>query len=57
MTEALGRKRLNVFERYLTLWVAGCMVVGVVIDAVSPGVTRALRSLELGEASRDGRRG
>ena len=26
-----ARKRLNVFERYLSLWAALCMVVGVVL--------------------------
>jgi arsenite transporter len=47
-----AKKRLNFFERYLTLWVAGCMVVGVVLGKGLPGVTNALRGLEFGEASR-----
>ena len=45
-------KRLNFFERYLTLWVAACMVVGVFFGKLLPGATTALRRLELGEGSR-----
>ena len=29
-------KRLNVFERYLSLWVGLCMVVGVVLGLTAP---------------------
>jgi ACR3 family arsenite transporter len=45
------RKRLAVFERYLTLWVALCMVAGVAIGKLLPGVTGILRRLEFGEGS------
>ncbi len=48
---APARKRLNPFERYLTLWVALCMVAGVLLGRFLPGVTRALRGLELGRDS------
>jgi len=44
-------KRLNVFERYLTLWVALCMVAGVTLGKVLPGFTGAIRGLEFGEGS------
>jgi len=44
-------KRLNVFERYLTLWVALCMVGGVLLGKFLPGLTGALRGLEFGRAS------
>lgn len=44
-------KRLGFFERYLTIWVAVCMVVGVVIGKSFPTVTDYLRGLEFGEAS------
>src|SRR6476660_10481570 len=44
-------KRLNCFERYLTIWVGLCMVVGVVLGKWSPGVVHSLRSLEFGEGS------
>jgi ACR3 family arsenite transporter len=47
----LGAKRLGVFERWLSLWVALCMVVGVALGTLLPGLTDALRRLELGEGS------
>lgn len=45
------RKLTNVFERYLTLWVAACMVVGVLVGKVAPGVVGVVRSLEFGKGS------
>jgi arsenite transporter len=47
-----GPKRLNVFERWLSLWVALCMAVGVALGEALPGVTDRLRRLEFGESSR-----
>lgn len=44
-------KRMNVFERYLSLWVALCMVAGVVIGKLAPDAIRALQQLELGTGS------
>jgi ACR3 family arsenite transporter len=44
-------KRLNFFERYLTLWVAVCMIIGVLLGKLLPGFTDALRRLEFGEES------
>ncbi|HCA81082.1 MAG TPA: arsenical-resistance protein, partial [Bacteroidetes bacterium] len=44
-------KRLNFFERYLSLWVAACMVVGILIGKLLPGATTLLRSMEFGEGS------
>ncbi len=44
-------KRLSVFERYLTIWVATCMVLGVTLGKLFPGLTGALRRLEFGEGS------
>lgn len=44
-------KRLNLFERYLTLWVGLCMVAGVLIGQLAPGFVRAFRSLEFGQGS------
>ncbi len=52
MAEAAARrKRLNFFEQYLTLWVALCMVAGVLLGKVVPGVTASLRGLEFGQDS------
>ena len=44
-------KRMNFFERYLTLWVAACMVGGVMLGRLFPGFTETLRRLEFGEGS------
>jgi ACR3 family arsenite transporter len=46
-----GVKRLKVFERYLSVWVALCMVLGVVVGRAFPGVTAALRRMEFGRGS------
>ena len=46
-----ARKRLNVFERYLSLWVALCMVVGVVLGLTASGLMQGLRTLEFGAGS------
>ena len=46
------RKRLNVFERYLSLWVAACMFVGVALGKLAPAYVEAIRRLEFGAGSR-----
>jgi ACR3 family arsenite transporter len=38
-------KRLGFFARYLTIWVAACMVVGVLFGELLPGATDMLRGL------------
>jgi arsenite transporter len=38
---------LNIFERYLTLWVALCIVVGIVIGQVLPGPVQAIGRMEV----------
>jgi ACR3 family arsenite transporter len=49
---AEGRKSLNLFERYLTLWVALCMGAGIVLGRAFPAAVNVIRSLEFGEDSR-----
>jgi arsenite transporter len=44
-------KRLNPFERYLSLWVALCIVVGVMVGLTFPNVIGHLRTSEFGEGS------
>ncbi len=44
-------KRLNFFERYLTLWVAVCMTAGLALGTWAPGVVHALRGMEFGRGS------
>jgi ACR3 family arsenite transporter len=46
-----GAKRLNVFERYLSLWVVLCMAAGVALGKLLPGLTEGLRRMEAGEGS------
>ncbi len=47
----LVEKRLNLFERYLTLWVGLCMGIGVLLGQWAPDSVQMLRSLEFGEGS------
>jgi ACR3 family arsenite transporter len=44
-------KRLDFFERYLSLWVLVCMVVGVVSGRALPGLSRRVGALEFGRGS------
>ena len=44
-------KRLAFFERYLTLWVFLCMVTGVALGKLAPGLTASLSKLEFGQGS------
>ena len=46
-----SEKRLNLFERYLTVWVGLCMVAGVALGKWVPDAVRVLRDLELGHGS------
>ncbi|HEV3218715.1 MAG TPA: arsenical-resistance protein, partial [Candidatus Acidoferrales bacterium] len=42
---------MNVFERYLSLWVALCMVAGVLLGKLWPAGISAIRNLEFGKGS------
>jgi len=44
-------KRMNIFERYLSIWVAVCMVAGVVLGKLFPGLTAALSAMEFADGS------
>ena len=44
-------KRLTLFERYLSVWVGLCMLVGVVLGKAVPALTNGLRQLEFGNGS------
>ena len=44
-------KRLDFFERYLSFWVFGCMIVGVTLGRLLPEITRQVSSLEFGKNS------
>src|SRR5690348_17164342 len=45
------QKRMNAFERYLSAWVALCMIACVVLGKTAPALTAALRRLEFGSGS------
>ena len=47
----MSAKTMNVFERYLTLWVAACMATGVVTGKVLPDVVATVRDWEFGHGS------
>ena len=44
-------KRLDFFERYLTVWVFGCMVLGLALGKFLPDWTRRIGELEFGKDS------
>jgi len=50
-TMATPPKRLNIFERYLSLWVGLCMIAGIAIGKLLPGAIDSMRRLEFGEGS------
>jgi len=41
------RKLTNVFERYLTVWVALCIVAGIVLGKLAPGLARLLDGMSI----------
>jgi ACR3 family arsenite transporter len=47
----VGPKRLDFFERYLTVWVLACMIVGVAFGKLHPDVTARLSRMEFGQGS------
>src|SRR6185312_3014934 len=44
-------KRMNLFERYLTVWVGLCMVAGLLLGIFSPAAVDQLRGMEFGSGS------
>src|SRR5687767_4225188 len=46
-----SEKRLNLFERYLTVWVGLCMVAGVALGKWAPSLIQQLRGWEFGQDS------
>jgi len=48
---AAAPKRMNIFERYLSLWVALCMAAGVILGRLLPGSVHALQRMEFGTGS------
>ena len=50
-TASSSEKRLNLFERYLTIWVGLCMVAGIMLGHWAPATVQGLQSLEFGQDS------
>jgi arsenite transporter len=48
---AVAPKRMNVFERYLSIWVALCMAAGVSLGKLLPDSVHALQRMEFGTGS------
>ena len=46
---AVAPKRLNLFERYLTVWVGLCMVTGLLLGEFVPSLISQLRTMEFGK--------
>src|SRR3990170_2367660 len=51
LNPAATPKRITLFERYLTLWVALCMGTGILLGKTFPDAVGVIRSLEFGEGS------
>jgi ACR3 family arsenite transporter len=47
----VAAKRLNVFEKYLSLWVGACMMVGVIVGKLLPASIDSMRRMEFGSGS------
>ena len=52
VSPANERKMTNVFERYLTVWVALCIIGGIVLGKIAPGLAKSLDAMAIyvGEA-------
>ena len=46
MSPAEGGERSSIFERYLSVWVALCIVAGIAIGRLTPGLVTELSGLE-----------
>ncbi|HVL74402.1 MAG TPA: arsenical-resistance protein, partial [Noviherbaspirillum sp.] len=44
---AIAGASLGFFERYLTIWVAACILAGILLGQAAPGVFQALAALEI----------
>lgn len=51
MSTPASAKRLDFFERYLSLWVLACMLIGVAIGKLLPGLTTTMSQWQFGRDS------
>jgi arsenite transporter len=45
--DTTNEKKLSIFERYLTVWVGLCILVGIIIGRVAPGVAQRLDGMAI----------
>jgi len=50
-SQAPRRAAMGTFERYLTLWVALCIVAGIALGAALPGVFHVLGDIRVAEVN------
>ena len=46
-TQTTDRKLTNIFERYLTVWVALCIVGGILLGKIAPGLAKSLDGMAI----------
>ncbi len=46
-TEKLNTKSMNIFERYLTIWVGLCIVAGIALGKFAPGLAESLDGMAI----------
>lgn len=46
-SQELDTKKLNVFEKYLTIWVGLCIIAGIVLGKIAPGVAQRLDAMAI----------
>ena len=49
--ESAEEKKIGIFEKFLPLWVAICIVIGVLLSQAVPEISKAINSLKIGEIS------
>lgn len=42
---------MSIFERYLTVWVFLCIVVGIALGQLFPGVSQAIGQMEIAQVN------
>ncbi|MFX0042675.1 MAG: arsenic resistance protein [Candidatus Hodarchaeota archaeon] len=50
-SEVEKSKQISFFEKFLPLWVALCIVIGIILSQIIPGISEAIDSLKIGEIS------
>ncbi|MBU0534169.1 MAG: ACR3 family arsenite efflux transporter [Candidatus Omnitrophica bacterium] len=51
MERVIYEKKLNIFERYLTLWVFICIGIGIFLGKFAPGIARTLEGIAIANVS------